>query len=85
MTGLIAQKIYQRQYSSNDREMSTGACEVTDLTKTEGEASVYMRKGKLNFFYDWVLGGSWEGKSTILLWEGQSGVFFSPQGLCSDS
>ena len=38
-----------------------GSCEITDLTKMEGEATANNRKGKLIFFYEWVLSGSWQG------------------------
>lgn len=45
-------------------ECDAGSCEIKELTKTDGEASVTNRRGKLAFFYDWVLVGNWEGKLT---------------------
>uniref|UniRef100_A0A8C0I2G4 Activator of 90 kDa heat shock protein ATPase homolog 1 n=1 Tax=Balaenoptera musculus TaxID=9771 RepID=A0A8C0I2G4_BALMU len=30
-----------------------GKCEVTEVNKLDGEASIYNRKGKLFFFYEW--------------------------------
>lgn len=45
-------------------ESGAGSCEIKDLTKMDGEASVTNRRGKLGFFYDWVLVGNWQGKLT---------------------
>ncbi|XP_076442222.1 activator of 90 kDa heat shock protein ATPase homolog 1-like [Babylonia areolata] len=45
-------------------ESDEGSCEIKDLSKIEGEASVTNRRGKLAFFYDWVLVGNWQGKVT---------------------
>jgi len=39
-----------------------GWCEITELTKTEGEATANNRKGKLIFFYEWVITGKWQGQ-----------------------
>jgi len=52
-----------------------GSCEITDLTKMEGEATANNRKGKLIFFYEWVLTGSWQGNDgatlfLLFLWAG---------------
>jgi len=38
-----------------------GVCNITDVPKLDGEASVNNRKGKLIFFYEWVLRASWMG------------------------
>ncbi|PIK42889.1 putative activator of 90 kDa heat shock protein ATPase-like 1-like [Apostichopus japonicus] len=40
---------------------SEGECEVTEVSKLEGEASASNRKGKLIFFYEWVLTLEWQG------------------------
>lgn len=40
-----------------------GSCEVTDVPKMEGEASLNNRKGKLICFYEWVIKASWTGTS----------------------
>lgn len=37
-------------------------CEVTEVSKVEGEASINNRKGKLIFFYEWNLKATWTGK-----------------------
>jgi len=39
-----------------------GHCEITKLTKVEGEASANNRKAKLIFFYEWELTADWKGK-----------------------
>ncbi|XP_056151936.1 activator of 90 kDa heat shock protein ATPase homolog 1-like [Lampris incognitus] len=44
-------------------ENDEGMCEVTDVGKVEGEASINNRKGKLIFFYEWNLKATWTGKS----------------------
>ncbi|XP_026164126.1 activator of 90 kDa heat shock protein ATPase homolog 1-like isoform X5 [Mastacembelus armatus] len=41
-----------------------GVCQVTDINKLDGEASINNRKGKLIFFYEWQLGASWQGTSS---------------------
>ncbi|XP_068607915.1 activator of 90 kDa heat shock protein ATPase homolog 1b [Brachionichthys hirsutus] len=40
-----------------------GSCEVTEVSKLEGEASINNRKGKLIFFYEWNLKAAWTGTS----------------------
>ncbi|XP_068456415.1 activator of 90 kDa heat shock protein ATPase homolog 1b isoform X2 [Clinocottus analis] len=40
-----------------------GHCEVTEVSKVEGEASINNRKGKLIFFYEWSLKATWTGES----------------------
>ncbi|XP_067388705.1 activator of 90 kDa heat shock protein ATPase homolog 1 [Emydura macquarii macquarii] len=40
-----------------------GACEVTEVSKLDGEASINNRKGKLIFFYEWNIKLSWTGTS----------------------
>lgn len=44
-------------------ESEEGACEITEVGKCEGEASINNRKGKLIFFYEWSLKATWTGKS----------------------
>ncbi|XP_072284520.1 activator of 90 kDa heat shock protein ATPase homolog 1 [Pyxicephalus adspersus] len=44
-----------------------GTCEVTEVSKLDGEASINNRKGKLIFFYEWDVKLNWKGES-------QSGV-----------
>ncbi|XP_061599782.1 activator of 90 kDa heat shock protein ATPase homolog 1a [Cololabis saira] len=44
-------------------ENEDGKCEVTEVSKLEGEASINNRKGKLIFFYEWNLKATWTGKS----------------------
>ncbi|KAG2457752.1 SE1L1 protein, partial [Polypterus senegalus] len=41
-----------------------GRCEVTEVGKVEGEASINNRKGKLIFFYEWNIKMTWTGKSS---------------------
>lgn len=43
-------------------EGEDGKCEVTEVSKLEGEASINNRKGKLIFFYEWNLKATWTGK-----------------------
>jgi len=42
-------------------ENEEGTCEVTEVSKVEGEASINNRKGKLIFFYEWNLKATWTG------------------------
>uniref|UniRef100_A0A8C2XE39 Activator of 90 kDa heat shock protein ATPase homolog 1 n=1 Tax=Cyclopterus lumpus TaxID=8103 RepID=A0A8C2XE39_CYCLU len=44
-------------------ESDEGRCEVTEVSKAEGEASINNRKGKLIFFYEWSLKATWTGES----------------------
>ncbi|XP_054470054.1 activator of 90 kDa heat shock protein ATPase homolog 1b [Anoplopoma fimbria] len=44
-------------------ENDDGRCEVTEVGKVEGEASINNRKGKLIFFYEWNLKATWTGES----------------------
>ncbi|KAM8915410.1 activator of 90 kDa heat shock protein ATPase homolog 1b [Spinachia spinachia] len=44
-------------------ENDDGSCEVTEVSKVEGEASINNRKGKLIFFYEWNLKATWIGES----------------------
>ncbi|XP_058472334.1 activator of 90 kDa heat shock protein ATPase homolog 1b [Solea solea] len=44
-------------------ENEQGTCEVTEVSKVEGEASINNRKGKLIFFYEWTLKATWTGTS----------------------
>ncbi|XP_077420158.1 activator of 90 kDa heat shock protein ATPase homolog 1b [Vanacampus margaritifer] len=44
-------------------ENNEGSCEVTEVSKMEGEASINNRKGKLIFFYEWNLKATWTGVS----------------------
>lgn len=43
-------------------ENQEGMCEVTEVSKVEGEASINNRKGKLIFFYEWNLKATWTGE-----------------------
>lgn len=44
-------------------ENEEGSCEVTEVSKLDGEASINNRKGKLIFFYEWNLKANWIGES----------------------
>ncbi|XP_053553340.1 activator of 90 kDa heat shock protein ATPase homolog 1 [Bombina bombina] len=44
-------------------ESEEGTCEVTEVSKLEGEASINNRKGKLIFFYEWDIKLNWTGIS----------------------
>ncbi|KAJ7988818.1 hypothetical protein DPEC_G00313140 [Dallia pectoralis] len=44
-------------------ENEEGSCEVTEVSKVEGEASINNRKGKLIYFYEWNLTAEWKGTS----------------------
>lgn len=43
-------------------ESEEGSCEVTEVSKVEGEASINNRKGKLIFFYEWIVKATWTGE-----------------------
>lgn len=43
-------------------ESEEGKCEITEVSKVEGEASINNRKGKLIFFYEWNLKAAWTGE-----------------------
>lgn len=43
-------------------ENAEGTCEVTEVSKLDGEASINNRKGKLIFFYEWNIKLSWKGE-----------------------
>ncbi|TRY57896.1 hypothetical protein DNTS_014412 [Danionella cerebrum] len=45
-------------------ESEEGVCEITEVSKAEGEASINNRKGKLIFFYEWNLKAAWTGTSS---------------------
>lgn len=47
-------------------EGEEGSCEVTEVSKVEGEASINNRKGKLIFFYEWILKATWTGESSFV-------------------
>lgn len=42
-------------------EGSEGECQITDVSKLEGEACINNRKGKLFYFYEWVIRANWTG------------------------
>lgn len=46
-------------------EEGGASCQLTDVTKLEGEASINNRKGKLIFFYEWVIKASWLGSTSL--------------------
>lgn len=39
-----------------------GVCQLTDIPRLDGEASISNRKGKLFFFYDWQIKANWLGE-----------------------
>ncbi|XP_041660946.1 activator of 90 kDa heat shock protein ATPase homolog 1-like isoform X1 [Cheilinus undulatus] len=41
-----------------------GVCQLTDVSKLDGEASINNRKGKLIFFYEWQIRANWLGTSS---------------------
>ncbi|CAB4016270.1 activator of 90 kDa heat shock ATPase homolog 1-like, partial [Paramuricea clavata] len=41
-----------------------GECEITEVTKLEGEATANNRKAKLIFFYEWEMSMDWNGSLT---------------------
>lgn len=43
-------------------ENAEGTCEVTEVSKLDGEASINNRKGKLIFFYEWNVKLAWKGE-----------------------
>uniref|UniRef100_A0ABM5FB16 Activator of 90 kDa heat shock protein ATPase homolog 1 isoform X2 n=1 Tax=Pogona vitticeps TaxID=103695 RepID=A0ABM5FB16_9SAUR len=45
-------------------ENADGVCEVTEVSKLDGEASINNRKGKLIFFYEWNIKLAWTGTSS---------------------
>ncbi|KAM9338915.1 activator of 90 kDa heat shock protein ATPase homolog 1-like isoform 2-T2 [Symphorus nematophorus] len=45
-------------------EGTAGVCQLTDVSKVDGEASINNRKGKLIFFYEWQLRAGWLGTSS---------------------
>lgn len=46
-------------------EQGGASCQLTEVTKLEGEASINNRKGKLIFFYEWVIKASWLGTTSV--------------------
>lgn len=46
-------------------ENEDGFCQITDVGKIEGEASINNRKGKLIFFYEWTIKASWTGMFSL--------------------
>ncbi|NP_001080157.1 AHA1, activator of heat shock 90kDa protein ATPase homolog 1 S homeolog [Xenopus laevis] len=44
-------------------ESEEGTCDITEVSKLEGEASINNRKGKLIFFYEWDIKLNWTGVS----------------------
>lgn len=57
-------------------ENEEGSCEVTEVSKVEGEASINNRKGKLIFFYEWNLKATWTGRWNMGVTVGLSFVSF---------
>lgn len=47
-------------------ENEDGFCQITDVSKIEGEASINNRKGKLIFFYEWTIKASWTGMFSLM-------------------
>lgn len=48
-------------------ENEEGSCEVTEVNKLDGEASINNRKGKLIFFYEWNIKLAWTGELSVIL------------------
>ncbi|KAG7272611.1 hypothetical protein CRUP_033120 [Coryphaenoides rupestris] len=48
-------------------EEGGASCQLTDVTKLEGEASINNRKGKLIYFYEWVIKASWLASHGMIL------------------
>uniref|UniRef100_A0A672PEG0 Protein sel-1 homolog 1-like n=1 Tax=Sinocyclocheilus grahami TaxID=75366 RepID=A0A672PEG0_SINGR len=46
-------------------EGEEGSCEITDVSNIDGEASINNRKGKLIYFYEWVVKASWTGTNKM--------------------
>uniref|UniRef100_A0A8C1T422 AHA1, activator of heat shock protein ATPase homolog 1a n=1 Tax=Cyprinus carpio TaxID=7962 RepID=A0A8C1T422_CYPCA len=46
-------------------EGEEGSCEITDISNIDGEASINNRKGKLIYFYKWVVKASWTGTNKM--------------------
>lgn len=52
-----------------------GCCQLTDVSKLDGEASINNRKGKLIFFYEWQLKAGWLGESASQwVWRAQEAM-----------
>lgn len=68
-------------------ENEDGTCEVTEVSKLEGEASINNRKGKLIFFYEWNVKAAWTGEfkvqqvplSRVARWFCLLVFFYSPE------
>lgn len=43
-----------------------GKCEITEVSKCEGDAVVNNRKAKLIFFYEWDIEMKWKGMKTVI-------------------
>lgn len=68
MSGWSSQRL--RQLLQDVRvEGPQGCCQLTDVSKLDGEASINNRKGKLIFFYEWQLKAGWLGES-VSQWVG---------------
>lgn len=48
-------------------ENDEGKCEIAEVSKLEGEASINNRKGKLIFFYEWNLKAKWKGEPETII------------------
>lgn len=44
-------------------ESEVGTCEITEMSKCEGDAAVNNRKAKLIFFYEWNITLKWKGST----------------------
>lgn len=44
-------------------ERPQGCCQLTDVSRLDGEASINNHKGKLIFFYEWHPKAGWQGQS----------------------
>lgn len=43
-----------------------GKCEITEISKCEGDAVVNNRKAKLIFFYEWDIEMKWKGMFNLI-------------------
>lgn len=59
-------------------ENDEGNCEITEVSKVEGEASINNRKGKLIFFYEWNLKAKWKGEDKMIIKHLTTGGCFLP-------
>ncbi|VDP71315.1 unnamed protein product [Schistosoma mattheei] len=54
------------------------SCKITDISKLDGEANVYVRKGKLMCFYEWEIVIDWEDYAQGLILPSKNGANVNP-------